>query len=103
MFPKDSLILPSPPKFYPPHPLVCCQFSKVAWIRFRENVQRVAGSELFSAIRWVPEKVGPFQRLKMLESCSWLASSSRPLLWPILHDLLAVRGVKTACRKAGDW
>ena len=59
-------------------------------------MQRVAGSKLFSAIGWAPEKVGPFQRLKMLESCNWVASSSQPLLWPILHDLLAVRGVKTA-------
>lgn len=41
MFPKDSLILLSPPKFYPPHPLVCCKFSKVAWIRFRDRVRGV--------------------------------------------------------------
>lgn len=48
MFPKDSLILPSPPKFYPSHSLVCCKSSKVAWVKFRESVQGVLASERFS-------------------------------------------------------
>lgn len=76
MFPKDSLILLYPLKFYPSHPLVCSKFSKVAWIRFRESVRGVSRSQLFSAVSWAPEKMGPIQRLKILGSHSWLQAAA---------------------------
>lgn len=87
MFPKDSLILPSPPKFYSSHSLVCYKFSKVAWIKFRESVRefQALSSSPVLHVRRTPEK-GPHTGIAYL-----FASSSGHLLWPTFYYLLALK------------